>query len=126
MLVVEHASVEVDACPACEGTWFDAGEIDLLLERGGIGAAERDFERLLTAAEGHGERPRRCPLCARKMRKVRVGADGPVLDACPRGEGLWLDRGELAGSLKASGLPDAAHRILNYLHDLFPAPAGNA
>lgn len=26
----EHASVKIDVCPECSGTWLDAGELELL------------------------------------------------------------------------------------------------
>ena len=32
--VVEYQGVELDICPDCNGTWFDRGELELVLEKG--------------------------------------------------------------------------------------------
>jgi len=31
MIVVEYQSIELDYCSSCHGTWFDKGELELLL-----------------------------------------------------------------------------------------------
>lgn len=107
MLVLEYARIELDVCPSCRGTWFDAGEMDLLSERLGADAAA-----LLPAASPEASRP--CPLCRRPMEKVTAGPGGLFLDRCPRGEGIWFDRSEIAGSLPATD------RVLAFLNDVFP------
>jgi Zn-finger nucleic acid-binding protein len=128
MLVVEYERIELDACGDCGGTWFDAGEIDLLMERLGIAEGERDWERLLVPCTERREVSRRCPLCRKKMSKVRMGTDGPLLDRCVRGEGLWFDRGEIGRALEAmagSG-KGAADRVLEFIREVFPAEAGTS
>ena len=32
MVIAEHQRIEVDYCTKCSGVWFDAGELELLLE----------------------------------------------------------------------------------------------
>ena len=32
VVVAEHQRIEVDYCTKCSGVWFDAGELELLLE----------------------------------------------------------------------------------------------
>ncbi len=121
MLVVEYERIEIDACADCGGTWFDAGEMALLLERLGVPEAERRFDRLLSEAPVSTEALRRCPLCRRRMRKMRVGPDGPVVDECVREEGIWFDRGEAAASLAvlaASG-GTVPSRVAGFLKDFF-------
>lgn len=120
MLVVEYDGVELDHCAACEGTWFDQGELDLLLFDEGDPASEHVRPETIAAlpAAASDEAARRCPLCRKAMRKVNIGLQGRVLiDVCPRGHGLWFDRGELADlatELTATGedLPDRALRFL--------------
>jgi Zn-finger nucleic acid-binding protein len=45
MIVVEWARVELDHCPRCGGTWFDAGELDLLLGGGMTGRGASGGEK---------------------------------------------------------------------------------
>jgi Zn-finger nucleic acid-binding protein len=94
LIVVELEGAEVDHCLTCHGTWLDAGELELLMERAGL-RPQRWAEAL--SAAGAGKRgARRCPRCRRKMRLISVGSAPPVvLDRCPAGCGLWLDAGEL-------------------------------
>jgi len=36
MFVIEYKRVELDYCHICKGAWFDAGEMELLLEIAGL------------------------------------------------------------------------------------------
>ena len=122
MITLELAEVEVDHCVECGGIWLDGGELEVLI-------GDRDKARQtiasLVRAKASGERPRRCPLCGRKMEKVAVGSARPplLIDRCTRGEGLWFDRGELKGILAGSGLaPDS--KVLHMLADMFGLTEG--
>jgi len=122
MVVLEYESVEVDYCVSCEGIWLDAGEIELLF---GDAQACEDF---LNAGDrrdaARGEKPRRCPICAKKMAKAVTGGGEPVTyDRCPRGDGLWLDGGELAEILKQGASPETDPRVGNLLRDMFTGAA---
>jgi len=95
MIVVEHEKVELDYCTNCFGVWFDVGEIELLLDK--MGLESEGIEGLhLTEEARSAEHKRRCPVCRKRMKKVDLGHD-PVLviDACPDGDGLWFDSGEV-------------------------------
>ena len=66
------------------------------------------------------------------MRKVNIGPGRRVLvDACPRGHGLWFDRGEVADLARDLALdPDnLPARVLDFLGDLLgggePPGGGN-
>jgi Zn-finger nucleic acid-binding protein len=64
------------------------------------------------------EAPRRCPLCRKKMRKVNIGPSRRVLvDACPRGEGLWFDADEVAELARDLGrvTGELPHRVAAFL-----------
>ena len=117
MVVLELDEVEIDYCPTCAGIWLDAGELELLLGAKEQAASLWDSFRRCSDS---GEVLRRCPLCRRKMEKIRTGADAsaPLIDKCPRNEGLWFDAGELAEVVKCSGL-DPQHKIVNFLRDMF-------
>jgi Zn-finger nucleic acid-binding protein len=98
MMVVEYEKVEVDHCVQCEGTWFDRGELALLfddLDASAYGLLPEQIAALTEAATQ--EKPRKCPICHEKMRKVHVGPLSNILiDVCPQGDGLWFDDMEVA------------------------------
>lgn len=117
MITLELADVEIDHCTICGGIWLDTGELERLL--GDPVQAERllnSFRRSDTAAE----RPRKCPICDKKMAKVGVGRSDPplLIDKCLRGDGLWFDKGELQDILTRAHL-DEHNRIQRLLADIF-------
>lgn len=94
MFVMEYDGLELDHCPACEGVWFDAEELALLFD-GVPELADQAIAELPAATSD--EAARRCPQCRKPMRKVNIGGAGGVLvDVCPRGHGMFFDRGEVA------------------------------
>ena len=118
MIVLEYEAVEVDFCLSCQGIWLDAGEIELLF---GDEAACREFIRSGDPSEARGEKPRRCPICRKKMAKTVTGGENPVVyDRCPQGDGLWFDEGELAAILAHAPASDGGEKIAGFLRDMFP------
>lgn len=127
MIVVEHCSIELDYCVECLGIWFDEGELSLLMEslepEVGGGKWSSSFRPPQAPPE---EKPRRCPLCRKKMKKVLIGREpGVLIDRCPEGEGLWFDGGELGRMVKgwASEAPGGEERILSFLGGFLKGPA---
>lgn len=116
MVVLEYDNVEADYCVGCRGIWLDAGEIELL-----FGDAEA-CHALLTGGDlkrARGEKPRRCPICRKKMGKDVSSGDAPVTyDRCPAGDGLWFDEGELQAILKR-GDAFASSEIAAFLGGVF-------
>jgi len=126
MIVVEHERIELDYCTKCLGVWFDAGELELLLESAGMNSADFNMQKILGAPEIKiKEAARKCSLCGKKMKKVAIVSDPEVvIDACTQGEGLWFDGGEVGQVIKhlmsqhaaASGAPD---RVIEFLGEIF-------
>lgn len=117
MITLELADVEIDHCVGCGGIWLDAGELELLMDD------RQKASQLLASfqeAPAVSEKPRRCPICSRKMTKIIVGPTKPVLltDKCRRGDGLWFDRGELQEILNRGQL-DEDSRIQKLLAEMF-------
>ena len=117
MLTIELAEVEIDHCTACGGIWLDSGELELLL------GSSQLAEQLLNSFKiepNTTEKPRKCPICLKKMQKIIVGLSTPVLliDKCPRGDGLWLDKGELQDIFNRAQL-DEDNKIQKLLADMF-------
>jgi len=117
MITLELEEVEIDHCTDCGGIWLDAGELGLLL-----GQPEKAGQLLnsfkIDAAST--EKPRKCPICYKKMRKIIVGTSTPVLliDKCRRGDGLWFDKGELQDIFDRAQL-DEDNKVQKLLADMF-------
>lgn len=117
MITLELADVEIDHCIECGGIWLDAGELELLL-----GEPEK-AKQLLDAFKldsTSSEKPRKCPICRKKMQKIIVGSTRPILliDKCRRGDGLWFDQGELEDIVSRAEL-DKDNKIQKLLADMF-------
>ncbi len=122
MIVVEHQKIELDYCLVCEGVWFDAGELDLLISSLITEGAGRSPKDLLTPREAEvSEARRKCPICGRKMEKVWLGEKpGVLIDRCPRGDGLWFDGGELHQVLRQME-PAGSKDVISFLGEAFQA-----
>lgn len=121
MLVIEYHAIELDYCPECRGVWFDAGELDLLLEAHELAGAGSFRERILNSPEAaSAEKPRKCPICARKMKKVNAGEPPAVLiDVCRREHGLWFDGGEVSQLLRNLPGGGAGSPVIAYIEEVF-------
>ncbi|MCL5278811.1 MAG: zf-TFIIB domain-containing protein [Planctomycetes bacterium] len=117
MVTLELADIEIDHCVHCGGIWLDSGELEFLMDNPQKARHLLDsFQEAPAAAEP----PRRCPICGKKMAKIRVGTAKPplLIDRCRRTDGLWLDRSELQEVLKR-GEADKDNRIWGLLADMF-------
>jgi Zn-finger nucleic acid-binding protein len=128
MIVVEHEKIELDYCLNCSGVWFDAEELELLLEAMQLEGTSLSLDNILSSPEAKSaEKKRNCPICGRKMKKATVGHEPAVLiDACPLGDGLWFDSKEVGLLIKQ--LPDkpfeksdSQGRVITFLGEVFKA-----
>ena len=117
MITLELNEVEVDYCLACSGIWLDAGELEMLLD--GSGQAKSLLDSFATA-RGCKEKPRKCPICLKKMEQIHVGSEDSkqLIDKCKKGDGLWFDKGELEDILKM-GAFDEDNKVIKLLTDIF-------
>lgn len=94
MIVLEWKGIEIDVCLSCQGVWLDLGELEMIAEQAGVDAGPL-VDALKKAGRGEKEK-RRCPRCGKTLGRITVGKKRPVeLDRCPRGHGIWFDRGEM-------------------------------
>ena len=128
MIVVEHEKIELDYCLNCSGVWFDAEEMELLLEAMQLEETSLSLDNILTSPDAKSvEKKRKCPICGKKMKKATVGHEPAVLiDACPWGDGLWFDSrevGQLVTQLadKPSEESDSQGRVITFLGEVFRA-----
>jgi len=130
MVIVEFDDIELDICPDCQGLWFDTQELRELFEL--VGAPEQvyDLEDHLDRLDRAGGR-RSCPRCHARIEPVKSPASDAhlVLDRCPRGHGLWFDKGELETlfmSVLGEG-SDALEHVRRYLgHFASASDSGDA
>jgi Zn-finger nucleic acid-binding protein len=128
MIVVEQDKIELDHCTNCAGVWFDAGELELMLEKMGLDSGALTLAQIADLPDAEtAEKKRRCPVCGRKMKKRNIGREPEVLiDVCLWGDGLWFDGGEVHQiieqcALNAGAKTDSGERVLNFLGDTFKA-----
>ena len=117
MITLELADVEIDYCTDCQGIWLDAGELELLLGEPEKAALLIDSFK---AADDSIEKPKKCPICLKKMKKIIVGeSTTPLLiDKCAKGDGLWFDKGELNDIFSRAKL-DEENKIQKLMVDIF-------
>ena len=97
--------VVIDHCKSCSGLWFDKGELEQIVKKGG-----HDEVRSLSIAEAveidgggrtwksvwYDENEGGCPRCRTQMKRVESsGKRDLFVDACPTCEGIWYDGGEV-------------------------------
>ena len=101
LVILEVEDVELDVCVQKHGLWFDAQELGQLFEKFGVPEDLQDLEHRLEKLPHAGPR-RYCPRCRGRMEPVRApnAPETLILDRCPRGHGLWFDRGELEALLE--------------------------
>ena len=124
-LIVEYQDIELDYCTICGGVWFDAGELELLIEAAGLGDLRSYLESIVNAPEAASpEKKHKCPDCQQKMKKIYIDEDNKILvDVCHVGDGIWLDGGEINHLVKAlaekSLAKDASQDILSFVGEMF-------
>jgi Zn-finger nucleic acid-binding protein len=124
-LIIEYKNIELDTCPKCKGVWFDAGELELLLEAAGLGNSQQYMSGIISAPDiSAPEKKRRCPVCRRKMKKHHIDKESKtMLDACPGGHGIWFDGNEVTQLIKAlsgkSPEKTANQDVLNFVGEMF-------
>lgn len=124
MITLELDEVEVDYCLGCSGIWLDAGELEMLL---GDSNQAQTVLNSFKPDKNSDEKPRKCPICLKKMGKILVGPekDCKLIDKCRKGHGLWFDKGELQDVI-AMGSFDKERKVQKLLADIFGSNSGNS
>ena len=128
MIDIEYHQIELDYCTKCRGVWFDADELELLLDRAGLQYHDLSMSDLLSLPETETlEKGRKCPICSLKMKKTTIGQEpGVLIDACLQGDGLWFDGGEVNQLVKqiTANKPTeigSQQQVLDFLGQVFKA-----
>lgn len=96
-----EGDVTVDRCPTCGGIWLDQGELEQvqqLVEK--VHPETMTRLQMLNASINLAQQKQlpaiACPVCTKTMfRKEYAHCSQILIDGCPEGHGMWLDRGEL-------------------------------
>jgi Zn-finger nucleic acid-binding protein len=81
--------VDYQACPQCDGGWFDLAEMEALEATAASGDA---LAGTLEYAKHPGDL--KCPSCGQTMQGFDFRGENLHLDACESEHGYWLDAGE--------------------------------
>ena len=126
MVIIEYNDIELDYCTACKGVWFDAGELELLLESADFKDFDGYLDSFLDKPDADTpEKKRKCPICNSKMKKVFIDDAGRVLiDFCRYEHGIWFDNREVHRLMeilaeKSPDKKDSTRRVMDYLADIF-------
>jgi len=112
MVILELEDVEIDYCVHCRGVWLDGGELEMISRRAAGEAA-------VGLVPGGKRGRRRCPRCRKRMRVTHFEGSTVEVDACPRGDGVWFDRGELEAVLRESGAGGTAEVVRGFFGRMF-------
>jgi len=95
MLTFEIEAIEIDRCEKCKGIWLDSGEIEYIA--GEAGARKDSLHEAIENAVPIRKSTRKCPRCGKKLQEIEVktGSLPIILDKCPKGDGIFFDRGEV-------------------------------
>lgn len=107
VVVGDRDVVQIDACPVCNGAWFDAGELDILA------GEQTDLESALAPESKPSKR--RCPRgCGLLDERALPGKIRTPVDHCSTCKGIWLDgheRHKLAKSTTREGQQARGKRL---------------
>jgi Zn-finger nucleic acid-binding protein len=124
-LIVEYHDIELDYCPLCHGVWFDAGELELLMESAGLEDYQRYLEKIIHSPEAETlEKKHKCPICNQKMKKAYIDQESKIIiDVCDIGDGIWFDGGEIQHLVQTlaekSPQKGASKDVLAFVKDIF-------
>jgi Zn-finger nucleic acid-binding protein len=107
-----YGGVTLDVCLQCCGIWFDAEELERLLELPGP-----VFHTSRLQYTGSEPTRRLCPACGATIRAQEIHPGGSVCDRCPDCGGLWLDFNAIRLLREEVVGPDDDHKLLEQLKD---------
>lgn len=115
LVILELHGIEIDYCTQCFGIWLDAGELELMIDD------ETERAKLVQSLEiirNVKEKKLRCPVCRKKMEKVKHSQVDIIADKCVKNHGIWFDRGELEEIIKSASV-QGENKFTILLKELF-------
>lgn len=105
---IDFRGIKVEECPACQGRWFDRGELRKAKDNTDEDLRWLDFDPFVAKANQFAVVSKEsgvCPKCSRNMISLTYAKSGVVIEKCEQCEGIWLQEGEFK-------------KIIAYLEDL--------
>lgn len=116
MILLEYEGVEIDYCPETGAIWLDAGELEQIGHLAGADPAR--LAQAIREGQPKGRGEKRCPRCRKRLERIAV-SETLELDRCPRGHGLWFDRGELRALAASVAEGEASASVARFLASMF-------
>ncbi len=98
-----YEGVTIDRCSHCGGVWLDAGELETIQANQdsdfrGVPDNAMDFVTgAMGMAKAEAEKALSCVKCDDELVKREYSFTSQIMiDNCPKGHGMWLDKNELA------------------------------
>lgn len=97
----EYEAVPIDICRKCGGVWLDKDELYRIVETREEKFSEEEKskvspEELKQPKQQELVEEIKCPICGALMNRFAYACfSGVIIDRCPQGDGVWLDKGEL-------------------------------
>jgi len=101
MIEKENEGVAIDICPSCGGVWLDKDELYQIIEKRETQFSQEERKGINPQEVKQGIQTDmvpelNCPICGELMKRFTYAAtSGIIIDRCPKGDGIWLDNGEL-------------------------------
>ena len=117
-IIVEKDQIELDYCMFCEGFWFDYNEWNILSKKlisENLIENSSDIYNLPVALTG--EKPKKCPICCKKMEKFMLY--DIILDRCPDRHGVWFDKNEFSACINAMHSKTNTDKQIEFLGEIF-------
>src|SRR5213594_4661399 len=91
------ASMRIDRCAQCGGSWYDLDELRLLKDKESEGDYSwidfdlwKDRDKFRAARQQH----LNCPRAGHPMTTIHYGQSSITVDLCPEFRGVWLNKAE--------------------------------
>jgi Zn-finger nucleic acid-binding protein len=93
--------IDLDQCPACEGLWFDPGELDAIKNNMDDDVRWKDFDLRSYAERAHFKHTNLvCANCGSALCELLFDTSRIELEFCVKCGGVWADKGKLVPILK--------------------------
>lgn len=108
--------IQVEECPECKGLWFKADEMRKAKDATDPDLRWLDFDLWSDSDALSAEwSSRKCPYCGHTMMRIAYDHTGVIVDYCPDGHGIWLDKGEFQAIIEALEKEVATKNVSDYV-----------
>jgi len=99
---VDYEGLFIFVCPQNDGYWLGRNDLGAIVKRRDAKISQKIFEAIEKDIVPKAVETRvltkniKCPICGTDCEKINYSySSGIIIDHCPNGCGVWLDKGEL-------------------------------